>query len=342
MMFYLCPIRYTVLDKGNRTMSNVIKHMPSKTPSKEIATAQGSFDLVIATEAEVRGIGMGVFKDGTPFLHQRGLAVLCGVENAHIGTISSQWNEPDQKPRINAIKDLLATRGVTVDSPHVEATHKGRKIYAYTDAVCLAILEYYAFEAGANAKVDALKNFRALAGNGLHDFIYAQCRYDPNKSVPEAWRQFHDRVSLVFNSCPVGYFSVFKEIADMIVHLGQHGLHIDDKFIPDISVGNVWAKHWADSDFDPRFGLRRKYDHNYPEYFPQSLSNPQPAWCYPESALGEFKKWFRENYVGQGKFKNYIEGKVKQLQLPASFAALAIASYSNAIAPPSSQSPALR
>jgi hypothetical protein len=28
---------------------------------------------------------MGVLKDGTPLLNQRGLARLCGIENAHIG-----------------------------------------------------------------------------------------------------------------------------------------------------------------------------------------------------------------------------------------------------------------
>jgi hypothetical protein len=308
-------------------MSHEIKHMPPKMVPKEISPVQGSLDLAIVTEAEVRGIGMGVLKDGTPFLHQRGLAALCGVENAHIGTISSQWNDTEQKPRINAIKDLLKSRGTNVEMPHLEVVHRGRKIFAYPDAVCLAILEYYAFEAGANNKSDALKNFRTLAGNGLHDFIYAQCGYDPNKSVPEAWKQFHDRVSLTYGSCPAGYFSVFKEIADMFVHLGQHGLHIDEKFIPDISVGSAWAKHWTDCLLESKFGLRKKYEHNYPSYFPQALSNPQEAWCYPENALGEFRKWYRSIYIGEGKFKNYLEGKVKQMKLPASFATLAIASY---------------
>ncbi len=309
-------------------MSKEINYMPTKQGSKEISPAQGSFNLAVVTETEVRGIGMGVLKDGTPFLHQRGLAALCGVENAHIGTISSQWNEEEQKPRINAIKDLLKSRGVNISFPHIELVHKGRKLYAYPDAVCLAILEYYAFEAGANSKLDALKNFRTLAGNGLHDLIYSQCGYDPNKSVPEAWKQFHDRVSLTYNSCPNGYFSVFKEIADMIVHLGQHGLHIDEKFIPDISVGNTWGKFWSANDFDDQFNARQKYEHNYPSYFPQALSNPQEAWCYPEAALGEFRRWYRESYIGEGKFKSYIETKVKQNQLPASFATLAISSYS--------------
>jgi hypothetical protein len=63
-------------------------------PSKEITpSTQG--ELFSTVERDVGGIGMGVLSDGTPYLNQRGLAALCGVQNAHIGTISAQWrNEP--------------------------------------------------------------------------------------------------------------------------------------------------------------------------------------------------------------------------------------------------------
>jgi hypothetical protein len=64
-------------------------------------------------------LGMGVLSDGTPFLTQRGLAVLCGVENAHIGTISAQWHEEFPKPRINKIRDILARDG----HPPAELSH---------------------------------------------------------------------------------------------------------------------------------------------------------------------------------------------------------------------------
>jgi hypothetical protein len=48
------------------------------------------------------------------------------------------------------------------------------QIYAYPDYVCLAILEYYAFEAGTNIKPEAVQNFRQLAGIALREFIYTQ------------------------------------------------------------------------------------------------------------------------------------------------------------------------
>jgi hypothetical protein len=142
------------------------------------------------------------------------------------------------------------------------------------------------------------------------------------------WRQFHDRVSLTYNSVPAGYFSVFKEIADIIVHLGQMGLTIDSTFVPDISVGIHWSKHWDEQNLAQKYGDRVKFEHNYPGYLPQAKSNPQLPWCYPEMALGEFKRWVRETYVKAGKFKNYLESQVAKKALPPSFAQIAVSIYS--------------
>src|ERR1700749_681086 len=94
--------------RGNQRMSNEFRRLPAKPGQMQINQKQGSLALEIDKQTEIQGIGMGVLRDGTPFLNQRGLARLCGIENAHIGTISSQWNDVEQKPRIRAIKDLLS------------------------------------------------------------------------------------------------------------------------------------------------------------------------------------------------------------------------------------------
>lgn len=67
--------------------ANNIRALAPTKGSKEI-TPQGELDLGIEMERDVGGIGMGVLGDGTPYLNQRGLAVLCGVQNAHIGTVA--------------------------------------------------------------------------------------------------------------------------------------------------------------------------------------------------------------------------------------------------------------
>jgi hypothetical protein len=305
-------------------MSNEFSRLPPKPGQMQINQKQGSLALEIDKQTEIQGIGMGVLKDGTPFLNQRGLARLCGIENAHIGTISSQWNDVEQKPRIRAIKDLLSSRGITVESPHLVLTVEGKPMYAYPDKVSLAILEYYAFEAGSNFKEEARKNFRILAGSALQDFIYTQTGYDPAQQIPAAWQLFHDRVSLVYDSVPAGHFSIFKEIADLIVTLIRGGAPVGPSFIPDGSVGIQWGKHWTDGDFDGHFGTRIKYEHEYPPNFPQSASNPQHVWCYPDASLPEFRRWAREHYIPNC-LPGYLGGKEKQGLLPPSFTQLAIA-----------------
>lgn len=298
-----------------------ITRLPTRLPRR--AERQPQLDLVVEKEAEIQGIGMGVLSDGTPFLTQRGLAQLCGVQNAHIGTISSEWNERIQKPRISSIKDLLSKHNVSLESPHIECKSGKRKIYAYTDRVCMAILEYYAFEAGSNCKEEAKENFRTLAGQAFREFIYTQVGYDPTGDVPVAWAQFRDRVSLVYDSVPIGYFSIFKEMSDMIVTLIRAGCKIGPEFVPDISVGVQWGKYWNLNGFDGRFGRRVNYQHEYPPYFPQAASNPQTPWAYPESALPEFRKWLRDEYIAKH-LQGFLMRKEKDGLLPPSFSQIAI------------------
>lgn len=288
-------------------------------------TLKQQMPLAIDAQVEIDGIGMGVLSDGTPFLTARGLGRLCGVSHTVILDIANDWSS--NKPTVRKIQAILETHGLSYTSAYQAITEKNGTFHAYPDGVCLAVLEYYAFDAGANKKKEALMNFRLLAGKALRDFIYAQVGYDPDNHVPAQWKQFHDRMSLVYNAVPAGYFGVFKEIADMVLHLGQQGLHIDSSFVPDISVGQHWAKHWKAGGLAEAYGERISYAHNYPDYFPQALSNPQESNCYPEAALGEFRRWFREIYIGAGKFETYLKGKAKDKSLPVSFAQLAVASY---------------
>ena len=119
-----------------------IKHLPARARSKRISPLQGSLDLRIDRQKEIQGIGMGVLSDGTPFLTQRGLARLCGVQNAHIGTMGSEWNESPVKPRIATIRDMLARRGVFLDTPYIQVMDGERVIYAYPDSFVPAVHSY--------------------------------------------------------------------------------------------------------------------------------------------------------------------------------------------------------
>jgi hypothetical protein len=71
------------------------------------------------------------------------------------------------------------------------------------------------------------------------------------------------------------------------------------------------------------YGERIQYEHNYPDYFPQAASNPQPSYCYPDAALGEFRRWMREVYLPD-RMPAYLKSKAKQGALPPSFVSLAL------------------
>lgn len=298
-----------------------INELAKKTRSKEIST-QGLLALTIERSREDNGLGMGVLSDGTPYLNQRGLAGLCGVQNAHIGTISSQWADTDPKPRIQTIKAILAKIGPSNHAPHIEIPFKGIVHFCYPADVCLAILEYYALDAGQNTTVTARENYRKLAGSKLKELIYSQVGYDP--SGQDRFALWHERLAMNYQSAPRGFFHVFNEASTLIYELIEAGAKIDSKFVVDISIGQHWSKYWEESGLAELYDVRRKYPHKYPDSHPQSKSNPQESWCYPLAALGEFRRWLQDEYIDGGKFRNYLAGKVKQGLLPPSIAELAL------------------
>lgn len=304
-----------------------IRVLAQKSASKEINPNQGL--LALEVERDIEGIGMGVLSDGTPYLNQRGLAVLCGVQNAHIGTISSQWLEPDQKPRIILIKSILEKAGAQSDRAHIEITHKNKLHYCYPAEVCLAILEYYAFDAGVNVQPQARDNFRVLAGSKLRELIFSQVGYDPNGHNNEKFKDWHDRIALNYQSAPKGFFHVFNEAHTIFYELIMAGAKLGPKAVVDISIGQHWSKYWCDQNLEAIYGLRQKYPHRYPDSHPQSRSNPQESWCYPLSALGAYREWLQDVYIEGGKFRGYLQAKVAKGDLVPSIAQLAI----TAIAP---------
>lgn len=303
-------------------MTMRIKRLAPKTVAKEISSTQPYLPLAIQKEREVEGIGMGVLSDGTPYLNQRGLAALCGVQNAHIGTISSQWAEEDLKPRVKAVKRILAKLGHTFSRPHIEVIHRGITHYCYPSDVCLAILEYYAFDAGANISEKARDNFRLLAGSKLRDMIYSQVGYDPTGQ--NRFAKWHERISLNYQSAPRGFFHVFNEAHTIVYEMIAAGAPVDEKTVIDISIGHHWSRYWDENNLSEVHGPRGKYPHRYPDDHPQSKSNPQESWCYPLGALGAYREWLQGEYIAGGKFRTYIGGKVAKGDIAPSFAELAL------------------
>lgn len=254
------------------------------------------------------GIELGVLEDGTPFLTGSGLARACGVPRGVIYERAADWAAGK---RDGKLARLLVDAGFTGESLYVPITWQGSKAHAYPDSICTIFLEYYALD---NSNPTATQNYRVLARQGLRSYIYRQLNYDPARALPAKWRDFHDR--LMLNRPPTGYFSVYREMTEFLVRAIQAGFVMDAHTVPDGSVGLTWAAHWNANGFAAKYGERLKFEHHYPDYYPQSRSNPQDAAAYPIVALGEFRLWLDNEYLPK-KFPKYIRGKASQLGMDA-------------------------
>jgi hypothetical protein len=271
---------------------------------------------------EIDGLQLGVMNDETPFLTQRSLATICGVTPRAI----RDWgqNAPSVGDPLSFCKlaDLLVAQSFEEDFLYRSITFKGNEISAYPDAVCMAFLEYYAFEADVDSESReiARNNYRKLARRTLREFIYRLVGYDPNQVIPRDWQHFHDRMLL--NSVPINYFSVFKETADIVISSIREGLIVDSHTVPDISVGQMWSRYWVNNNLDNTYGERIRHPHQYPDDFPQSNANNDiNPFIYPIESLGIFRTWLNSEYLPQ-QFPNYLQRKVKQGAIPATSAEL--------------------
>ncbi|HDJ1441637.1 TPA: hypothetical protein PPN70_004087 [Serratia rubidaea] len=286
-------------------------------PNLPSSEQQQNLELFPVREIEVDGIQMGVLNNGTPYLTMRGLSRLCGVDSGTMVRLTTNWLEERTKPRGRKIDAILQSRGLRLTNLYTTIITQGVETHAYPDNVCMAILEYYAFEAAAGGQFDnstALKNFRALAENTLRRFIFLSVGIDPENPQRGAWQCFHERLQLNAQ-IPFGYFSVFSEMADLTLKMINGGFDFGPASVPDISVGITWGKHWSNSNLDEKYGARTKHPHVYPEWFPQHRAGPVDAWIYPDDALGEFRRWMQQSYLPT-KFPAYIVGKVKSGSIP--------------------------
>ncbi len=288
----------------------------------------------IEKQIEIDGVEMGVLDNGLPYLTESGLARMCGIDRKVLNRLASGWDDERLKPRGKTIAQLLDQAGHREGSLFLKSELNGVVINAYTEPVCLAILEYYAFVADEK-RAEAQRAFRSLAKVTFRSFVYAAVGYSPELAMLDNWRHFHDRVDLNMNSVPPGHFSVFQEVAGLIVTMIRASMTISDKVIPDLSVGKTWASYWVEHNLNQKFGDRVRYDHNYPEYYPQSQSNPQEAWAYPNSCLAVFREWFQQEYR-QEKFPKYIKNQTAQGKIPAAIASKAIAAVVGQALPPPS------
>lgn len=262
----------------------------------------------VEVQKEINGVEMGVLADGTPYLTESGLARMCGINRAVLNRFAVGWIDEQNKPRGRQVRDLLEKANFYDDRLFIKSTHNGVEINAYTEPVCLALLQYYALFA-EETRPEAQVAISSLLQTSFRAFIYTSIGYVP--TIADSWRQFHDRVNLTNNSVPTGYFCIFHEAYPLIVPLIESGIEINSSTVPDISIGLKWGAHWRNNNLTGQFGPKIEFEHNYPDYFPQAISNPQKAAAYPDAALAEFRRWFRADYIPVA-FPKYLQDKANK------------------------------
>jgi hypothetical protein len=323
------------IDADFDDVAKAIVSRPTHKSLNSNALAPSGVDLVpppsqgelfhVEKQAEVNGIEMGVLENGMPYLTESGLARMCGIDRKVLNRLAANWTEERLKPRGQKVDELLSESRFSGDALFLPSEHRGSAINAYPEPVCLALLEYYAFVTD-EPREQAVQAFRTLAKTTFRAFIYNAVGYKPNQQAIDSWKHFHDRIDMTMDSVPEGFFSIFREIASMIVPMIRSDIIISDKVIPDISVGKAWSEYWKVNNLE-QYGGRIKYDHEYPFYYPQAKSNPQPAFAYPEAIIGIFRAWLRREYITK-KLPTYLTGQIRKGTLPAITAAKVIESFS--------------
>lgn len=259
--------------------------------------------------ANINGVEMGILSDGTPYLSELGLAQFCGIDQSTLNEMSLNWAEERLKPRGRQIEVLLNRLGHAEPTLYRKSVVNGTEINAYVETACMAILEHYAFNP-RDPKQRAIDNFRTLARFKFREFVYDALGYKPKDTKADAWQQYHDRVDLTQFAVEFGYFCVFNEIAPIMVPLISDGVGLGKDVVLDISIGIAWSKYWVDNNLEAKYGARKRYEHFYPDYFPQAKSNPQEPYAYPDAALAEFRRWLRAEYVVK-KLPTYLTSQAK-------------------------------
>ena len=162
----------------------------------------------VEKQIEIDGVEMGVLENGIPYLTESGLARMCGIDRKVLNRLAINWPDEKMKDRGSAINKMLEQANYFEPGLYLKSEMNGSEVNAYTEPVCMALLEYYAFVT-KEPRTEAINAFRRLARETFRTLIYTAVGYSPEQRMLDSWRHFHDRMDMTVSSVQFGYFSVF-------------------------------------------------------------------------------------------------------------------------------------
>lgn len=280
-------------------------------------------NLEVIKSIEVSGfpIEVGVLADGTPFLSGRGLARACGISNSTLVGWGEMTPQLGESHRAGKMAHLLATYGYAGDRfffriPDGTKFEGKANVSAYPYKVCMAFLDYYAFEAN---KEEARNSLRILSEKQLPQFILEAIGQQPLKALPP--RSPAPRVSEpspfetrpLRDGIPVGYFTVAQLASEEKVRSLQTALNLDFLTASPSNIEKAWNRYWDIKKLWEHHGERFLMPHKEPVYLPQAKS-----YIYPTSALDDFKQWLNFRYIPE-RFPSYLQRKIKQVTFSSTY-----------------------
>jgi hypothetical protein len=265
--------------------------------------------VFLLKSGEINGIQMGILSNGIPYLSLRSLARLCGVDNMQISRMSDEWAENTDSPRNIKLKELLSEVNYHESNLFTRVETSDGEVYAYTEHVCLSILDYYAHEAGRYCNDIAKKNLRFLNHLSFRIFVYKSLDYDPNRPMISGYEAYIQRVT-INEKVRSGYFTVFMESSVLTWKMISAGLEVNEKTIVDGSIGLCWGNYWRKNNLEEKYGERIPHIHVWPMTYPQAVNGPINTWAYPDTVLVEFRRWMYNDYV-KYHLPKYLKSKVK-------------------------------
>ncbi len=261
---------------------------------------------------------VGVLADGTPFMSGRGLAKACGVSNGTLVGWGDTVPQVGEQHRAGKLAALLVTYGYGGERlfSRVTGTTPGGgrvTVSAYPHPVCMAFLDYYAFEANKEA---ARNSLRVLSDRQLPQFIQAQ--FSQGGMTADQWSHPTEPAASLpphRGTLPPDYFS--------LLHCGEAVLSLQtllqqySQVLYPIHIERAWHHYWAVQKLWIEHGPRVPYERRCLDQAPYvTVEGYITTYLYPCSALAAFQHWLAWVFIPD-RSPSYLHRK--QHQRPRAF-----------------------
>ncbi|ELB2807297.1 hypothetical protein J4H27_01805 [Vibrio alginolyticus] len=261
-------------------------------------------------QTEANGFEMGVMSDGTPYLTASGLAYICGTARSNIITLVNDWQNQRLHPRGRIISQIIERNGGNPSKDlHIPIKVRGKTHHAVPHDICMAVLEYYAFESRSEADV-ARDNFRNLASQSLKEFIYKRTGYKGTGALPRHLERYTKNRAKI----PYTHFSMLNEITlNLIAPLEEAGYTLPESLVPDISEGRLFCD-WLRKNRGVEPKEFPDYEHEYPD------GRVVQARLYPTEYLEDFRRHFHEVWLNEKAAKYFGDRDTVALEFVSNLA----------------------